>query len=167
MTTRPLALFAIGLIFGGGLGFAFAASSNAAFEPHDHGDPVHHAAMSAADMTAHAARHDAPLEVDGARAPSVKIAVKPDPMAGWNLHVVTKDFTFAPDQASGHHVPGQGHAHVYANGVKLSRLYGPWMHLDTLPLGHVEIEVTLTSNDHRPLTVGGEPVAAKTEVTVE
>ena len=69
------------------------------------------------------------------------------------------NFAFAPEHASRDHVPGEGHAHVYVNGVKLGRFYGPWLHLDNLPPGEVTVEVTLNANDHRPLSVAGKPVA--------
>ena len=39
---RSLALFAIGLVFGGGIGFAIAASNGVTFDGHDHGDPAAH-----------------------------------------------------------------------------------------------------------------------------
>ena len=82
-----------------------------------------------------------------------------DPASGWTLHVITENFTFSPQNASRDHVPGEGHAHVYINGVKLGRFYGPWVHLDNLPEGEVTVEVTLNANDHRPLAVSGVPLA--------
>jgi hypothetical protein len=166
MMNRSLALFAIGLIFGGGLGFALAAGNGITFDGHDHGDQAQHGNMNHADMD-HAKMHETPIEISTVAAPTVEIMMMPDPMAGYNLHVVVENFIFSPEQASLAHVPGQGHAHVYANGVKLGRLYGNWMHLDALPNGEVEIEVTLNSNDHHPLTVDGMPISAKTKVNIE
>lgn len=163
---RTLALFVIGLIFGGGLGFAFAAGNGITFDGHDHGDPAQHAGIDHGGMD-HSKMHETPIEVSATVAPVVKIDVTPDPMAGYNLHVMIDNFAFSPQNASQPHIPGEGHAHVYANGVKLGRLYGPWMHLDTLPSGPVDIEVTLNSNDHHPLTVDGAPISAKTTVVVE
>jgi len=163
---RTFILFVIGVTFGAAGGFVVAAANGITLDGHDHGDPAHHAGMDhgAAD---HAALHDQPLEVAAATAPDIRIIVTKDPMSGHNLQLVTRRFAFAPDAASGPHVAGQGHAHVYANGVKLGRLYGPWMHLDALPQGTVEIEVTLNTNDHRPFATGGTPVAAKTTIDVE
>lgn len=175
---RALGLFVIGLVFGGGIGFAIAAANNVAFEPHDHSDPAQHgvgmdhsmadhAGMAHGDDAAHAALHNTPLEVEGTAPPSVSIMVSPDPMSGHNLHVIVENFTFSPQNASGADVPGEGHAHVYANGVKLGRLYGPWFHLENLPKGTVDIKVTLTSNTHQPLAVDGVLVEATKQVTVE
>lgn len=69
--------------------------------------------------------------------------------------------------ASGDHKPGEGHAHVYVNGAKIGRLYGPWLHLPNLPKGEVTVEVTLNANDHRPLAVNGAPITAREVLTVE
>ena len=37
-----LPLFGIGLLFGGGIGFAIAAGNGITFDGHDHADPAHH-----------------------------------------------------------------------------------------------------------------------------
>ncbi|QFU09736.1 hypothetical protein PARPLA_00701 [Rhodobacteraceae bacterium THAF1] len=145
---RALALGVIGLVIGVGLGVFLAVSQGWEMAGHDHSDPAHHGAGMD-----HA--HDMPLDVSGSDAPSLTVEATPDPMAGWNLYLEPTNFTFAPESASGDHVAGQGHAHVYVDGVKLGRFYGPWVHVPTG--GYVQ--VTLTSNDHRPLAVDGEAVA--------
>lgn len=164
---RTLSLFVIGLIFGGGIGFTIAAGTGATFDGHDHGDPSHHAAGMAHGASDHAAMHDTPVDVPAADAPQVAIAITPDPMAGYNLHIMTENFTFSPQNASRTNVTGEGHAHVYINGQKLGRVYGPWMHLDGLPKGEVEIEVSLNTNDHSPLAVNGTPIAASQTISVK
>ena len=161
---RTFVLFLIGLTFGAAGGFVVAAGNGITFDGHDHAAAAHHEGVAGMD---HAMMHDQPLEMDAAAAPSLDIMVIQDPMSGYNLHVMASNFIFAPESASLAHVNGEGHAHVYANGVKLGRLYGPWMHLDSLPKGDIEIEVTLNTNDHRPLAVDGTPIAAKITVTVE
>lgn len=115
----------------------------------------------------HAMAHDELLELDAGAAPKLDIEVSKDPVAGYDLYVVVDGFTFAPESAGLAHVEGEGHAHVYANGVKLARLYDEWMHLDALPKGEVEISVSLNSNDHRPFAVDGMIISAKTTITVE
>ena len=48
---RTLSLFVIGLVFGGGLGFAIAAGNGVTFDGHDHADPsAHGGAMDHAAM---------------------------------------------------------------------------------------------------------------------
>lgn len=164
---RTLSLFAIGLIFGGGIGFTIAAGNGITFDGHDHGDPAHHGAAVIKDGGDHAAMHDTAIDIPAADAPSVSIAVTPDPVAGYNLQVTTDNFAFSPRNAGRENVTGEGHAHVYVNGEKRSRLYGAWMHLDKLPTGPVAIEVTLNTNDHRPLSIDGTPVSARQTITVE
>lgn len=158
---RALALFAIGLVFGGGVGFLVAASQGITMDGHDHQNPAQHgAAMDHAG-------HDMPLEIDAADAPEMAIGVTHDPVSGYNLHLKIDQFEFAPEQAGLAHVAGQGHAHVYVNGVKIARLYGPWLHIAALPAGAAEVEVTLNANDHRTLTVGGKPISATAIVPVK
>lgn len=164
---RTLSLFAIGLIFGGGIGFTIAAGNGITFDGHDHSDPAHHAVSVNQKGGDHAMMHETAIDVPAADAPSVSITVTPDPVAGYNLQLTTDNFAFSPQNAGLENVTGQGHAHVYVNGQKRSRLYGAWMHLDNLPKGAVEIEVTLNTNDHRPLSVNGTPVAARQTITVE
>ena len=159
---RTLALFLIGLAFGGGIGFTTAAGMGVTFDGHDHANPAHHG--GGAD---HAMHHDTPIVVDASAAPTLDIMLSPDPMAGYNLHLMVENFAFSPTQASLAHVEGQGHAHVYVNGVKQGRVYGPWVHLDALPTGDVTVEVTLNANSHEPLAVNGVPVKASTTLEVK
>ena len=68
---RSLALFAIGLVFGGGAGFVLAAANGVTFDGHDHGDPAYHGGSSAEAMA-----HDHSTAVNlpaGADAPGVAI----------------------------------------------------------------------------------------------
>ncbi len=149
-----LPMLAIGLIFGGGLGFTIAAANGITLDGHDHSDPTHHGG------TDHSVMHEEVLSLpEDADAPTLAITVVEDPMAGWNLHIITENFTFSPENASLDHIPGEGHAHVYIDGVKLGRFYGSWVHLDGLPDGEVEIRVGLFANDHRQLAVGDTPVS--------
>ncbi|MBO9433662.1 hypothetical protein J7394_05565 [Ruegeria sp. R13_0] len=159
--SRSLALFAIGLVFGGGAGFVIAASSGSTFESHDHTDPAQHGGNMEMAAHDHSAATNLPADSD---APSVAIQMIKDPMAGWNLRVTPQNFRFAPENASTADVPGEGHAHVYINGEKLGRLYANWLHLPSLPDGDVEVKVSLNGNSHSPLMVEGVPVEAKVTV---
>lgn len=119
---------------------------------HDHGDHGHGEAEA--------------LEWDGDGVPTVTVEVVEDPMSGWNVSYAVDGMTLSPEHASGEHVPGEGHLHVYANGQKLGRLYGSATHLAALPDGEVEISVVAYANDHRPYAVDGQPISAATSVTV-
>ena len=150
--TRGIALFLIGLVFGGGAGFLLAASQGVTLDGHDHGDPAQHGAMH---------QHGSAMEVASA---GLSIDLRADPMGGWTLHIEPEDFRFAPEHASGPHVPGEGHAHVYVNGEKIARAYGPWLHIASLPPGRVVVMVSLNTNDHRPISVDGKPLEASVSV---
>ncbi|WP_037310341.1 hypothetical protein [Ruegeria halocynthiae] len=162
---RSLALFAIGLVFGGGAGFVLAAANGVTFDSHDHGDPSQHGGAQAEAM---AHDHSAAVNLPaGANAPGIEIALTRDPMAGWNLQVIPQNFRFAPQNASAADNDGEGHAHVYINGKKLARLYGNWMHIADLPKGEVEVSVSLNANSHSPLMVENVPVSAAVTVQVD
>ena len=99
--------------------------------------------------------------------PTIALTVHEDMGGTYNLEVATTNFTMAPQHASGPHVNGEGHAHVWVDGEKVARLYGNWLHLPRLGAGEREIKVSLNTNDHRPYTVGSVPVAATETVIVE
>jgi hypothetical protein len=87
-----------------------------------------------------------------------------DSVGGWNIHLRTKNFRFAPENVNGHPVPGEGHAHLYVDGEKVARLNGPWFHLGSLSPGRHTIQVTLNANNHASLVLHGEPVAVTEEI---
>ena len=105
-------------------------------------------------------------EVDGP-APELTLTIHPDGPQSRNLHIGTTNFTFDPEAVNGPHIPGHGHAHVYVNGVKQARAYGPWVQLYALPKGTHEIRVTLNANDHSQLAISGEPLEATTTVIID
>ena len=100
----------------------------------------------------------------GPDTPSVRATIKADPAGGYNLHVMVKNFRFAPENASGKHVAGEGHGHIYVNGEKIARLYGEWFHIQKLPEDGAIVGVTLNANDHRNIIVDGKKVASNVRV---
>lgn len=123
---------------------------------HDHG--AHH----------HGAHHHGkPISLPGGpSAPTLEIVISEDSVDGWNLHVRTTNFRFSPEHVNGAHRDGEGHAHLYVNGKKLSRIYGPWFHIGSLQSGLNEVTVTLNANDHRHLEVEGESLSVTETVHV-
>lgn len=99
---------------------------------------------------------------------AVSIHVEPDAHSagGFNVRIDTPGFAFAPDSVNGDHVEGEGHAHIYVDGAKIGRVYGPWYFLGGLAPGEHEVRVTLTANTHQPYERDGEPLAASVMVTV-
>ena len=131
-------------------------------DDHEHSDDEH----SDDEHDDHGHGHADEREVDAADAPTVAIEVLADPTSGWNLHATLTNFRLAPENVSTDHVDGEGHMHVYVDGVKLGRIYGEWFHLGQLEPGDRHIRVELSSNDHAQLTVDGEPIEVEAMVTV-
>lgn len=165
---KPLALLAVGLVLGGLTGFMFAAGYGITLDGHDHGDHgVHNMAHGNGDHADHM-KHGEMLSLSaGPTAPTLKMMVMPDPASGWNLHIMTENFRFAPENASLDHVDGEGHAHVYVDGEKIARHYAPWMHIANLEPGERVIAVSLNANDHRQLGIDGTSLRVKQTITVE
>lgn len=116
----------------------------------------------------HAHMHHEVFDLSGrGPMPAVHLEIKRDPMSGWNALIRTRNFRFAPQHASLEHVPGEGHAHIYANGVKLGRVYGHWYHIGSLPKGKVVVKASLNANDHRALAVNGQPVESTVELVID
>ena len=124
---------------------------------HGHGDDA-----SASDQHA-AMAHDA---LESEVPISVSITTEVDDDGGVDVEVVTEGWLWTPDSVDGDHVPGEGHAHIYVDGVKIDRVYGPSYHLEDLEPGEREVRVTLNSNSHEELTYGGKPVEALVLVTI-
>jgi hypothetical protein len=98
--------------------------------------------------------------------PSVKLVVHPDTMRGYNLEVQTTNFKFAPEDVNKAAQPGEGHAHLYINGKKITRLYSSWYYIDNLKPGKNEIRVSLNANTHEALAHNGKMIEATQIVEV-
>jgi hypothetical protein len=144
---RALILFAIGTVFGTGLGFMLGAPMNG----HDHAghDDMEHDMSAVTPWTG--------------PAPLLNLTVTPDTGDAKNLFIDVAGFTFTPEAANTASVAGTGHAHVYVDGVKVVRAYAPWVHIERAPSGSV-IRVTLNANDHSGWAVDDQPIAA--EITI-
>ena len=79
---------------------------------------------------------------------------------GYNLQIQTSNFTFTPRNIDMAPVAGEGHAHLYVDGVKLARLYGEWHHLPTLPPDAEALTVSLYANNHQGFAVDGQIISA-------
>ena len=112
----------------------------------------------------HSAKEPGPLE--SAVPVSLDLAAEVDPAGGLHIRIVTENWQWAPEEVNQESRPGVGHAHIYANGEKLSRIYGPEHYVADLPPGQYEIRVDLNDNAHNALTVNGAPLAATTAVTI-
>lgn len=129
---------------------------------HDHAHGDH--AMADHSMDHH---HDMMVAVSAEDAPTLALRTLDDGAGGTILLLDVTDFTFAPENVDGAHVPGEGHAHLYINGEKAGRIYGTTYLLEPLDSGEHEIMVTLNTNDHGTYAVDGEAIMASLTLTVE
>jgi len=105
----------------------------------------------------------------GQAAPALKLDLIADPMKARNysVHIVTDNFRFAPEHASGPAVFGEGHAHIYVDDVLLGRAYGPWYHIPQLKPGPHKLYVTLNHNDHDEYSMNGNTIGAELAFAVK
>ncbi|NQU37646.1 MAG: hypothetical protein HQ526_08660 [Actinobacteria bacterium] len=103
------------------------------------------------------------LEVPAKGAPTVSLTATPDSITGWNINIETRKWTWTPGKTGGANEPNAGHGHLYFNGEKITRIYGPWYFLsDEQAAEGDELSVTLNGNDHSPWAVDGQEIGAKT-----
>ena len=144
----------VGLIFGG------TVSALA----HEYIDVTHNHELHEDEHSEHS---HALLEVNSSLpVPEISINVEEDKKSGYNLFLTTQNFTFNPDNASSEHVDGEGHAHLYINGKKITRLYSKAYYLGDFEKGSYTIVVELSSNDHSILSKNGNPIQASFELVV-
>lgn len=120
---------------------------------HGHTDD-HDEAGGHSHMTAES---DAPL--------GVNIDVTVEETGGLNVHIMTDGFRWAPENVNGADAPGEGHAHIYVDGIK-DRVYGSYYYINPLEPGSHHVRVTLNTNTHSELTVNGFAVEATAMVVV-
>lgn len=108
----------------------------------------------------HAHRHGK-IEVDPNNAPGASVRVVKDALSGWNVYLTPRNFRFAPEKVNQANTANEGHAHLYLNGKKLTRLYGTSFHIDNMKPGRNVVTVTLNANDHSDLLLAGKPITAE------
>lgn len=166
---RSIPLLLIGLVFGSGIGFLVAASTGATLDGHDHEtghETGHDTANATQDAEHDHSQHDHSELVDvTGPAPTLDIEMIPDSMAGWNLHLKVSNFRFSGEHAGQDSVEGEGHAHLHVNGTKITRVYGDWYYIESLPEGTSTIEVGLYTNDHKGFSVDGQQIKQTVTVT--
>ena len=97
-------------------------------------------------------------------APTVTATAAWDSMGGGiNVHIITTDFTFAPESVGKGYVAGQGHAHLTIDGNDVGRSYGPWVFIPTRDFGDGDhtLSVGLEANDHGDYMVGADNMSGE------
>jgi hypothetical protein len=90
--------------------------------------------------------------------PKVDLIIHPDAKQGWNLELKLTNFNFAPEKVNQDSNSSEGHAHLYIDGKKMSRIYGTWYYLEKLPVGKHQITVSLNTNQHEDLLSNGKRI---------
>lgn len=94
--------------------------------------------------------------------PTITHLIFPDEMDGYNVQILTQNFTFTPSAINNDVVANEGHAHLYINGEKISRVYGNWVHIPSslLVTGANAVSVTLNGNDHSEWAKDGKSIGS-------
>lgn len=104
-------------------------------------------------------------EITATDAPTIKLEAKEDSKSGWNVHIKTTKFRFAPEDVNGAKQDGVGHAHLYVDGRKVARVYSPWFHLTIKQPGEHTIRATLNTNDHADYAIDGKVIEDSVTIT--
>lgn len=156
-----LVLIIISLIIGFAVGFFVSRQATPA--PSVQGETTKQESAKTHDNHPHSQK-----DVSGSSLiPTIELIIQEDPVSGWNAQILTTNFTFAPESVSTEDIEGEGHAHIYVDGVKVNRVYSPWYHLGELEPGIHEISATLSTNDHQELTIGSELIQDVEVINVE
>jgi len=123
--------------------------------------------MNHSDSASTSLEHEHISVAPGRLDPKIELVATKDTMSGYNLNIKTSAFYFTPQSAGLAPVQNTGHAHLYINGVKVSRVYGPWMYLaDTLfKAGTNTVTVSLNANNHADwVAKDGKEIEATIEI---
>lgn len=114
-----------------------------------------------------AMRHGGAEGVTSEPAPTLALDWAEGPgAAGGVLRVAVENLQIVQVPDGTAHVPGEGHAHAYLNGLKLGRVYGEAFEIGALLPGDYTLMVSLNTHDHRPYLVDGTPVADVLKFTI-
>ena len=153
-TKEKLLVAVISIIIGVGLGFGIGALADSESD---------NAKMESSDMMAHS--HSSTYEVEAENAPTVDFIVEEDSKSGWNIKILTSNFTFTPENVNKENVLGEGHAHLYVDGKKVARVYSEYFHYGGNFDGTKTFEVELNTNDHSVYTLNGEKISVAKQVS--
>ncbi len=137
-------------------GVAYPRADSSDMEGMDTDSPDHHAPGETMDHGP--AESAVPVSID--------IAAEVAENGGIHVNVGTDGWRWAPEEVNGTNSDGAGHAHIYADGVKLTRVYGGYHYLAALEPGARNIKVSLNTNDHSELTWQGSKLESAVTLTV-
>ena len=103
--------------------------------------------------------HGALMDLAPGDAPTLAMTLVPDG-DGWTVALEITRLTLSAEAVDSPHEPGEGHGHLYLNGLKLGRVFSDRLSMGALPPGQHHLRVSLNTNDHRPYATGGTPIEA-------
>ena len=111
----------------------------------------------------------APLNVKNLEtAPALTMMITEENGRTVSVSLATSNFRFVePVEEATKHIDGEGHGHLYLNGLKLQRMYTPNTTIGGLPAGRHQISVSLNTNDHRVYAVNGAMVESKEYINID
>lgn len=113
----------------------------------------------------HSVMHQERLVVpQGMATPQLALRLSKDATDGFNLHIELRNFLMeSPDfKSAGPESMIRGHAHLYLNGVKLTRVYAGDLHLPArlFRSGINSLQVSINDHNHAVWAIGQEPIQA-------
>ena len=102
--------------------------------------------------------------VDPDKAPKMTMEVDTNQDRTVSVSLQTENLKFAVEEPAVH-VDGEGHGHLYLNGLKIQRMYSPSTTIGALQQVSI-VSVTINTNDHRFYAVNGERVEASETVSI-
>lgn len=104
--------------------------------------------------------HHKKVEIsEGQPIPQVELIIHPDEVKGWNLEIKLANFVLTPENVNQANKLNEGHAHLFINGKKITRIYSNWYYLQKLPKGKNSVSVVLNTNDHGELNYQSKAIA--------
>ena len=85
----------------------------------------------------------------------------------WRVQLALSNFNLVKVDDGAAHVPGEGHGHLYVNGLKMGRLYDPVARIGALPPGRHLVRVTLNTHTHQAYLQGDQILTVTQEIIVE
>lgn len=133
----------------------FSNSVNANQDRYKDNRQHNHQEHSSEESTTDMHHHKTVMIEQGQPVPNVDLVVYEDALKGWNLEIKLDNFQLTPEDVNGNNQLNQGHAHLFINGQKITRIYSNWYYLETLPVGSNKVKISLNTNSHESLMYQG------------
>lgn len=136
--------------------FLFPTPTRSEIEPQPNQQSLKYAS---AEQAPHEHVHEKVEIPQGQPIPQVELTTYPDEVKGWNLEIKLTNFVLTPENVNQANELNEGHAHLFVNGEKITRIYSNWYYLQKLPQGKNSVKVVLNTNDHGELSYQGQAIA--------